>query len=71
MPPVQPDVIKVVRIATQGPPGSAGNVRLANLADVDVTTLVNGSILIYDTTINKFRATTTIEQNQIINGGYF
>lgn len=69
--PLGTDIVKVVKIGIQGPPGDAGNVRLANLADVDATNIQHGAMLIYDASVQKFRALTTIEQDQIINGGYF
>lgn len=66
------EVPHVVRVGEQGPPGTAGNFYLVDLADIDCSgTPDDGALLIYDISINKFRCLTTIEQGQTINGGYF
>jgi hypothetical protein len=43
---------------------------LQSLSDVDTSGVVDGSVLVYNTTEEKFLATTLLE-NQIIDGGKF
>ena len=43
---------------------------LAGLADIDVTGKVNGSVLVYNSTTQKWTATLDLE-NQNINGGSY
>lgn len=44
--------------------------KIGDLTDVDTTAKVNGSILIYDETQEKFLASTLLEK-QTVNGGNF
>lgn len=44
--------------------------RLSDMADVDLSGLEDGSLLIYNTTTEKFEALTILEK-QNINGGHF
>jgi hypothetical protein len=50
-----------------GPPGKAS---LGELQDLDLTELENGSLLVYSTQAERWRSTTTLE-NQLLNGGAF
>jgi hypothetical protein len=43
---------------------------LSDLADVDTSDAVDGSVLVYDEIEEKFLATTLLDK-QIINGGHF
>jgi len=43
---------------------------LSNILDVDVTTKINGSVLVYKTTTNKWTSTTTLDA-QNMEGGEF
>ena len=43
---------------------------LSDVADVDTTTKINGSILVYKTTTNKWTSTTTLDA-QNMEGGEF
>jgi hypothetical protein len=44
---------------------------LANMAtDVDITELTNGSVLVYKTDINKWKASTTLDQQNVDAGEY-
>lgn len=47
----------------------AGNA-INQATDADVSTLVNGSLLVYNTTSSKWTSTTELE-NQNINGGTY
>lgn len=58
-----------VGVGIQGPPGPPGNA-IASAADVDTTSLHNGSILVYKTTTNKWTSTTTLDA-QNMEGGEF
>ena len=44
--------------------------RLADIGDVDSTTLNNGAILVYKTLTNKWTSTTTLEA-QNLEGGFY
>ena len=45
---------------------------ISNIADVDVTTngKVNGSVLVYKTTTNKWTASTTLDAQNLEGGAY-
>jgi hypothetical protein len=43
---------------------------ISNIADVDTTTKINGSVLVYRTTTNKWTSTTTLDA-QNMEGGFF
>ena len=43
---------------------------LSDVADVDTTTKINGSVLVYKTTTNKWTSTTTLDA-QNMEGGEF
>lgn len=43
---------------------------LSNILDVDTTTKINGSVLVYKTTTNKWTSTTTLDA-QNMEGGEF
>lgn len=62
------DVPTYVLTGIQGPPGV--NSTLSTSGDVDVTNLTDGSVLVYNTAISKWQATTVLEK-QALNGGFF
>ena len=43
---------------------------MASIADVDLSSLKNGSVLVYKTTTNKWTSTLDLE-DQYMNGGFF
>jgi hypothetical protein len=43
---------------------------ISNIADVDTTTKINGSVLVFKTTTNKWTSTTTLDA-QNMEGGEF
>ena len=43
---------------------------VSNIADVDTTTKINGSLLVYKTTTNRWTSTTTLDA-QNMEGGEF
>tara|TARA_Y100000385_G_C12809299_1_gene515362 strand:- start:41 stop:310 length:270 start_codon:yes stop_codon:yes gene_type:complete len=45
--------------------------RLSELSDVDVTNLEQGAVLIYDESIGKFVAKSTMEDGTTIEGGHY
>lgn len=45
--------------------------RLTELSDVDVTNLEQGAVLIYDETVGKFVAKSTMEDGTTIEGGHY
>lgn len=50
---------------------TAGLFNVANLGDVDLTNLENGSLLIYNNSTSKWTATKNIDEGQNINGGSY
>jgi hypothetical protein len=44
--------------------------RLGNFEDIDTTVLLNGSVLVYNTTTQKWTSTITLEA-QVMEGGEF
>lgn len=58
---------RVVVTGIMGPPGSS---TIAGLMDTNLTTLVNGSVLVYSSATQKWTSTTTLE-DQYMNGGAF
>ena len=66
------DIPTYVVTGIQGPPGPSGavNATISNLNDVDVSTLLDGSVLVYSSSANRWQATTTLEK-QYFNGGFF
>ena len=45
--------------------------RISELSDVDVTNLEQGAVLIYDETVGKFVAKSTMEDGTTIEGGHY
>jgi hypothetical protein len=43
---------------------------ISNIADVDTTTKINGSVLVYKTTTNKWTATTVLDAQDVTGGQY-
>jgi hypothetical protein len=50
---------------------SAGQFRLNILGDVDVTSLENGSMLVYKISTQKWTSTKDIDDGQNLNGGSY
>ena len=59
---------EVVVTGIMGPPGISGSITQS--PDVDATNLINGSTLVYSTVVEKWVATTLLE-NQILESGQF
>lgn len=63
----------IVKSVTVGRPVrrvSAALLNIGNLADVDTSAKVNGSVLVYNSSTEKWTATLDLE-NQNINGGSY
>ena len=58
---------EVVAVGVQGPPGPNF---ISSAADVDASTLENGSILVYKSSALKWTATKTLEE-QSLEGGHY
>lgn len=56
--------------AAQGPQGIAGAGLISELQDVDLTTLNNGALLIYNAQASKWVSSTTLEK-QIVDSGQY
>ena len=50
---------------------TSGSFAISNLYDVDVSSLENGSLLIYNTSTSKWIASKNVEDGQNINGGSY
>lgn len=50
---------------------TSGAFTVNNLSDVDVSSLENGSLLIYNTSTSKWTASKNVEDGQNINGGSY
>ena len=50
---------------------TAGQFTVSNLGDIDLSSLENGSMLVYKTSSSKWTATKDIEDGQNINGGSY
>lgn len=64
-----PQSNKVVTVGIQGPSGSA-NFFISEAQDVDVTNVADGSILVYATPANKWKATSLLDTQNIECGHY-
>lgn len=58
---------RVVVTGIMGPPGASA---ISQLGDINLTTLLNGSVLVYNSGTQKWTSTTTLE-DQYMNGGAF
>lgn len=60
-----------ITVPTVGIQGlSASDMSLGNLNDIDASSLVNGSVLVYKTSSNKWTSTLLLDQ-QYMEGGEF
>jgi len=59
---------QVVGVGIQGPPGPQSSI--ATLPDVDITNLQNGSVLVYQTSTNKWTSTTTLDSQNMEAGEF-
>ena len=59
---------EVIAVGIQGPAGVAGTI--ATISDVDLTTKVDGSILIYNQNNNKWTSSTTLSAQDIECGEF-
>ena len=64
------EVREPITTGSQGPQGIAGVTTLSTLTDVDASRLTLGSTLIYSPNVEKWIATTLLE-NQILEAGQF
>lgn len=69
--PPQASTVKVVVPGPQGPPGPQGTQNLADCLDVDVTAVVDRSLLRYDLSTGKWTGSPDTSQSEILNGGNF
>lgn len=58
----------IVKTGLQGPPGYSSS--LMNMVDLDTSDLRNGSVILFDRTLNKFKTSILLEE-QIINAGQY
>jgi hypothetical protein len=55
-------------VGIQGPSGQATTI--STISDVDAVAPVNGSLLVYKTTTNKWSATTILDAQDVTGGQY-
>jgi hypothetical protein len=65
---VDNDTSVTVVTGLMGPPGTVIN--LAQVPDIDISNLQNGSLLVYSAATSKWQATTTLD-NQTLEAGQF
>jgi predicted 2-oxoglutarate/Fe(II)-dependent dioxygenase YbiX len=62
---------EVVSIGIQGPPGIGGDIRLDDLYDVELPTVVpNGSLLVYKSETSKWVSSTTLNAQNVDAGEF-
>lgn len=62
------NILTVDTIGIQGLSATSGS--LGDITDIDLTTLREGSVLVYKTATNKWTSTLDLE-DQYMNGGFF
>lgn len=65
-----PSQTAIVEVRTQGPQGSASG-SLSQLTDLDVTSAVDGSTLIYDSSTGKWVGNQDTAVEEVLNGGNY
>lgn len=69
---VTTDTSGVVVTGIMGPSGVDGITRISDMSDIDKTGLANGALLVYSSTVDKWRATDSIQPASInIDPGEF
>jgi hypothetical protein len=62
--------VKQVVVGTPVRRVTGGSFNLSGLPDVDVTNITQGSVLVYETSTNKWTATLDLEEQNINGGSY-
>jgi len=62
--------VKQVVVGTPVRRVTGGSFALSGLPDVDVTNITQGSVLVYETSTNKWTATLDLEEQNINGGSY-
>ena len=65
-----PDPDLIIEVGIPGPSGDGGNNYLNQLLDVDSSTLLDGSILVWDTNQTKWVSRTNLTST-LVDGGNF
>lgn len=60
--------VTVTAVGIQGL--SASDTTISNFSDIDVTSLVNGSVLVFKTNTNKWTSTTTLDAQNMDAGEF-
>jgi len=68
--PDQTTIVKTIKVGTPIRRVNAAGAGIETLGDVDTTSKINGSILIYNSSTSKWTASNDLE-NQNINGGSY
>lgn len=66
----QPETREVIVTGLLGPKGDRGASSIAELVDVNLTSLTSGSILVYDTSTQRWVSKTLLNQQQIDCGEF-
>ena len=68
---VRPDCdITVSAVGIQGPAGNVNDLAISSMSDTNVTTLENGSVLVYKTNTSKWTSTRLLDQQTMEGGEY-
>jgi hypothetical protein len=62
--------VKQVVVGTPVKRVNGGSFNLSSLPDVDVVNITQGSVLVYETSTNKWTATLDLEEQNINGGSY-
>jgi Flp pilus assembly CpaE family ATPase len=66
----QPETREVIVTGLLGPKGDRGASTIAELEDVNLTSLTSGSVLVYDTNSQKWISKTLLNQQQVDCGEF-
>lgn len=66
----QPETREVIVTGLLGPKGDRGASTIADLEDVNLSSLTSGSVLVYDTSTQKWISKTLLNQQQVDCGEF-
>ena len=66
----QPETREVIVTGLLGPKGDRGASTIAELEDVNLSSLTSGSVLVYDTSTKKWISKTLLNQQQVDCGEF-
>ncbi len=67
---IREEASRTIITGIMGPAGLSGTGNMSQLLDVDLTTLVTGSVLVYNSQTQKWASTTLLDQQTVDSGQY-